>query len=422
MVLPSTPDIFLSYSRRNKEIQQRVVGWLRTRGFSVWVDNEGLTPGTPVWEAEIERAIAAAAAAVVLLSPEAKNSQWVRAETEYAKKNGKRVYPVLIAGEVLTSVPLGLLSHQFIDLRHDEDAGLEALAEALRTYLNQLGLDPRPGPEEQVGREPIVGGDVGTETASPQAGGQLTRTGQLRREKAEQEARFKVEEERLLKEKAELEARLEQQEAARQQAPQPGTRDTAPAELQNDSDAVGLSKYAVFNPALPENWSAVTWVALGWAIAGALGGFMWSEFGPLAAGVISGAIGGLVTGFDLRAKRLMADQGSRLWIIGAWAIGAVVGWTIGWGLLTEAVGAGIGLAVFAVIGLAGSLGIDYLRSNWQVVAAITLVWAVAAALGWSISRGMIDDMGIEYGTSWAIGSAIGWAIAGVAMARLIRKP
>ena len=60
MTTPSAPLVFLSYSRHNKDVMQRVVVWLREAGFDVWFDNEELTPGTPMWEAEIESAIAAA--------------------------------------------------------------------------------------------------------------------------------------------------------------------------------------------------------------------------------------------------------------------------------------------------------------------------------------------------------------------------
>ncbi len=51
---------------------RRVVEFLRKHGISVWVDNEKLVPGTPIWEEEIEKAIISAGAVVVLLSPDLK--------------------------------------------------------------------------------------------------------------------------------------------------------------------------------------------------------------------------------------------------------------------------------------------------------------------------------------------------------------
>ena len=96
----------------------------------------------------------------------------------------------------------------------------------------------------------------------------------------------------------------------------------------------------------------------------------------------------------------------------AWAIAGAIGWVIGWWLLTEAIGAGIGIAIFAIIGLAGTFGMDYIRSNWKSMAYITLAWAIGGAIGWSIARALIEGPSMGHGTGWAIGMAIGWGIGG----------
>jgi hypothetical protein len=49
--------VFMSYSRRDEETMRRIVTFLRNQGIKVWVDNEKLIPGTPIWEEEIEKAI-----------------------------------------------------------------------------------------------------------------------------------------------------------------------------------------------------------------------------------------------------------------------------------------------------------------------------------------------------------------------------
>lgn len=66
---------FMSYSREDVSYQKRVATELRQRGIIVWVDTENLIPGSPAWEKEIERAIRAAAGIIVLLSPDANNSE-----------------------------------------------------------------------------------------------------------------------------------------------------------------------------------------------------------------------------------------------------------------------------------------------------------------------------------------------------------
>ena len=70
------------------------------------------------------------------------------------------------------------------------------------------------------------------------------------------------------------------------------------------------------------------------------------------------------------------------------------------------------MAVFAIIGLVSTLGMDYVLSNWKSIAWITLAWAICGAIGWSISKGLIDKLDADLATSWAIGTAIGWGIGG----------
>jgi hypothetical protein len=95
---------------------------------------------------EIEKAIRGSSAVVVLLSPSANDSEWVRREISYAERNHKRIFPALIAGDDATSVPLRLTNYQRANLVEDEEAGLERLAGSLRRYLEAEGA---PGEEAQ---------------------------------------------------------------------------------------------------------------------------------------------------------------------------------------------------------------------------------------------------------------------------------
>jgi len=126
---------FISYSREDTVKQRRIVRELRGRGLNVWVDIENLTPGTPTWEREIEKAIRAATGIVVLLSPESNNSEWVRRELSFGEQHRKRIFPVLIEGEDDTSTPLRLANHQRVDLRTKFESGLDELAIALKEYI-----------------------------------------------------------------------------------------------------------------------------------------------------------------------------------------------------------------------------------------------------------------------------------------------
>jgi Tol biopolymer transport system component len=135
MSTSSAPFFFLSYGREDTVKQRRVVRELRERGIKVWVDVENLTPGTPTWEREIEKAIRASTGLIVLLSPESNNSEWVRREISFGEQNRKRIFPVLIEGDDDTSTPLRLMNHQRVDLRTQFESGLNELASALKDYI-----------------------------------------------------------------------------------------------------------------------------------------------------------------------------------------------------------------------------------------------------------------------------------------------
>jgi Tol biopolymer transport system component len=131
---------FMSYSRDDAGYQRRVINELRQRGINVWVDTENLIPGSPAWEREIERAIRGASGIIVLLSPDANNSEWVRREISFAEHNQKRIFPVLIRGDEDDSIPLRLSSHQRVDLRRNFNDGLDHLERALRDHLGATAV------------------------------------------------------------------------------------------------------------------------------------------------------------------------------------------------------------------------------------------------------------------------------------------
>ena len=119
--------VFISYSRRDEAVMRRIATFLRDQGINVWVDNEKLVPGTPIWEVEIEKAIVNAGAVVVLLSPDSKNSPWVRREIGFAEDNEIRILPILVTGNERNAIPIRLTNHQRIDIRQNEELGLSSL-------------------------------------------------------------------------------------------------------------------------------------------------------------------------------------------------------------------------------------------------------------------------------------------------------
>lgn len=139
--------IFLSYSRTDSDMMKRLRDTLSDEGLPIWTD-ESLTPGTPSWQSAIEEALENAGGVVVLLSPDARKSQWVANELSFASAQGVSIFPVLVRGEEKDSVPLQLANTQRVDLRQRFLVGMQALVDALREHLAKLGSADEAPPDD----------------------------------------------------------------------------------------------------------------------------------------------------------------------------------------------------------------------------------------------------------------------------------
>jgi WD40 repeat protein len=89
--------VFLSYSREDQPYAERLARYLANCGLRVWFDR-ALGPGDP-WVSVIERQINACAAVVVVVTPAAETSPWVRRELSLAEGRGKLILPLLLSGK-----------------------------------------------------------------------------------------------------------------------------------------------------------------------------------------------------------------------------------------------------------------------------------------------------------------------------------
>ena len=128
-------DVFLSYSHVDSEAMHRVRDSLVAGGLSVWTDIE-LEPGTDAWERAVVAALNASGCVVALLSPDAECSLWVGRELAMAETLDVRIFPLLIRGDARTAIPMRLISHQRVDVRHAYDEGIDRLVQSIRKYLN----------------------------------------------------------------------------------------------------------------------------------------------------------------------------------------------------------------------------------------------------------------------------------------------
>ena len=94
-----TPDpvVFVSYSRSDRPLAERLVADLQRAGRDCWLDSSDI-PGGETWVHSIADGIERCYAFVSLVSAAANASEWVRLEFLQARKRGKPVVP-LLAGD-----------------------------------------------------------------------------------------------------------------------------------------------------------------------------------------------------------------------------------------------------------------------------------------------------------------------------------
>ena len=89
-----TKDIFISYSRRDQEFVRRLAGDLNAQVTGVWFDQSTIQLGQK-WHDEIMDGIRECTAFILVLSPDAAESKYVREEVNKALELGKTIFPIL---------------------------------------------------------------------------------------------------------------------------------------------------------------------------------------------------------------------------------------------------------------------------------------------------------------------------------------
>ncbi len=92
------PAIFVSYSRADTAFVTQLKVDLDGHGLSTWVDREGIQPGTPDWEDTLRNAIRSSRAVLLIASPSARSSRYVKDELRIAEMYQRPVYPLWMAG------------------------------------------------------------------------------------------------------------------------------------------------------------------------------------------------------------------------------------------------------------------------------------------------------------------------------------
>lgn len=92
--------VFISYKHEDETFAATLIRQVQLAGFTVWIDSEQLRAGEN-WREAINYAIRDAFALVVIMTPEAKASEYVTYEWAYALGAGVRIIPIMLRPAVM---------------------------------------------------------------------------------------------------------------------------------------------------------------------------------------------------------------------------------------------------------------------------------------------------------------------------------
>src|SRR5215475_13550406 len=141
---PRAHEVFISYSRKDKEFVRRLDEELKRRDRQAWVDWEGIPPGD-TWEKTIYGAIESTHTFIFVLTPDSIASEVCGREIAHAVANNKRLVPIVHRDVVADKVPksLGELNWIFYRESDDFEKATDTLISALDTDLNWVRAHTR---------------------------------------------------------------------------------------------------------------------------------------------------------------------------------------------------------------------------------------------------------------------------------------
>ncbi len=133
--------VFLSHAHTDAPLAARVCKALTESGLEVWDSDRDLLPGDN-WAGEVARALEESEAMVVLLTPAAASSPYVKREIEYAlggKNYSNRLIPVVVGdlkGFPASEVPWIVRRMPWFELDDTQTDGpkVERIAEAIFSH------------------------------------------------------------------------------------------------------------------------------------------------------------------------------------------------------------------------------------------------------------------------------------------------
>ncbi|WP_317928605.1 TIR domain-containing protein [Halioxenophilus sp. WMMB6] len=121
-------DVFISYSRKDSDMVERIRDSLKRHGLDVWIDQEDIGTGAR-WDQQIEAGIQTADKILVILSSASVASQNVGDEWSYALEKQKHIIPVMLEA---CDVPMRIASLQRIEFFTGFDEAMLRLIDEIK--------------------------------------------------------------------------------------------------------------------------------------------------------------------------------------------------------------------------------------------------------------------------------------------------
>lgn len=120
--------IFISYSRKDLAIAEKIIDALAKDDLEPWIDRKSIPKGE-TFEREIQQGIEKAEIFLFLVSPDSVQSDWCNKEIAHAFKNGKRILPIVIRDTDRKTIHSEISRRNWILCRDGQDDFNKAIEE-----------------------------------------------------------------------------------------------------------------------------------------------------------------------------------------------------------------------------------------------------------------------------------------------------
>jgi formylglycine-generating enzyme required for sulfatase activity len=164
--------VFISHAHEDAEFAHRLAADLQARGWRAWIAPDSIRPGEK-WAEAIDRGLDESSVFVVVLTPFAVSSGWVKTETYAAIELAQRGEALFIPAEVAgCKPPMTWRAFQWIPFAGRYESGLTELLAAIETRAWRAGIEASAGfsgPRAQPAEASIPKDHLNTHSAAAQA-------------------------------------------------------------------------------------------------------------------------------------------------------------------------------------------------------------------------------------------------------------